>query len=549
MKKSIFFFAAVAALFSCAKENPMTEAPVAETFSIEIKATAPSDGNDAVTANDNTRSTLIDGGVDANGKPKKFVYWSKGDAIKVLLFPKHNINASFDAPSGVFYSNFSQESAKSAGFRCDAWSWGSTILQNGISYSLNGNGIAVYPSTATAVSKKPSGSPKICDTEVSFVLPSTQNAVKNNIESNLNFSYATVSLNSIQQTIENGADTDVTFNNACAMIELTMPSTLDKKVTSISITSNNDVPLAGKGVALMSYYKNEIDSNPNDSASDHIFKPEISEGAGVTLNNANGFEAGAKYYVVAWPGNHKSGLTIEFVAEDGTKATKKTGSVELIASMVKPYTFNKGLVFESASYDYYYSDATLGNDPNPAGKSVIGVIFYNGNPSNLDATLPSSCTHGLAISVKKAQLKWHTASLPNSNYTNYGLGNKSGNIWGYEAKHLWKYSVGMDLNLYNISSPIPSLPATGDYVSGTGWYHATNCELSLLAADYTRVKDLLAACSGDALPTSSNSGFWTPLAYDTSKAYLAYYQSYSNSFYLSGTTLTYAYYIYPIFAF
>ena len=243
MKKSIFFIAAIAALFSCAKENPVTEAPVAETFSIEIKATAPSDGNDAVTANDNTRSTLVDGGVDANGKPKKFVYWSKGDAIKVLLLPNTNsFNASFDAPSGVFVSNFSQESAKSAGFRCDAWSWGSKVTEQGISASLL-DGIAIYPATATATSSKPINKRVNANTEVSFTLPSNQNAVKDNIESNLNFSYANVSLNSIQQTVDYGADTDVTFNNACAMIELTLPSSLDKKVTSVSLKSNTDVPL------------------------------------------------------------------------------------------------------------------------------------------------------------------------------------------------------------------------------------------------------------------------------------------------------------------
>lgn len=542
MKKSLIFFAALAALFSCAKENPVVETPAEETFSVELFASAPA--GDA-----ETKTTLVDG-VDDEGKPMKFVHWSKGDAIKVLFFPKHTINAGFSGSNGVFTSHFDEDASASAYFRCDSWSWGATVSQNGVSYSLNEKGIAVYPATATAKSTKPSGKSAICDTEVSFVLPSTQTAVKDNIESNLNFSYATVELSKFQSTISNGAQTDLKFNNACAMIELTMPSTLDKKVTSISIVSNNDIPLTGKGTATMSYYKNEIDSNPNvNDGADHIFKPEISDGDGVTLKNSNGFEAGAKYYVVVWPGNHTKGLTIKFVAEDGTKATKTTPAVELTASKVKPYTFNKGLVFESASYDYYYSDATVGNDPNPAGKSVIGVIFYNGNPRNLDATLPSSCTHGLAISVKKAQLGWHTANLPNSNYVNYGLGNKSGNIWGYEAKQLWKYSVGMDLNLYNIPSPIPSLPATGDYVSGTGWYHATNCELSLLAADYTRVKDLLSACSGDALPTSSNSGFWTPLAYNTSKAYLAYYQSHSNSFYLSGTTLTYAYYIYPIFAF
>ena len=185
MKKSIFFFAAVAAMFSCAKENPVTDAPVAETFSIEIKATAPSDGNDAVTANGNTRSTLVDGGVDADGKPKKFVYWSKGDAIKVLLFPNTvDHNAAFDGPSGVFVSNFSQESAKSAGVSGDAWSWGSKVEEQGISKSLL-DGIAIYPATATATSSKPQDKYVNANTEVSFTLPSNQNAVKDNIESGL----------------------------------------------------------------------------------------------------------------------------------------------------------------------------------------------------------------------------------------------------------------------------------------------------------------------------------------------------------------------------
>lgn len=534
MKKLIFFFAAMSALFSCAKENPAVDAPIEETFSIEIKAIAPSDSDDAVPANSNSKTTLVD------GNNTKFVHWSKGDAIKVLLFPKHTINASFDAPSGVFVSNLSQDSAKSAGFRCNSWSWGSTVSQNGISYSLNGNGIAVYPSTATAVSKKGSGSYSVINSEISFVLPSLQNAVRNNIETGLNFSYAEVSLNSIQQTVENGADTDVTFNNACAMIELTIPSSLDKKVTSISLKSNTDVPLTGKGSVNLQYYGNAIASP---------FAVTITDGSGVSLNSSTGFEPGEKYYAVVWPGSHPSGLTIQFVAEDGEIATKTTGAVTLTASKIKPYTFNKGLVFESASYDYYYSDATVGNDPNPSGKSVIGVIFYNGNPRNLDSTLPSGCTHGLAVSTKKAQLVWHPSSLPNTNYTNYGLNNKSGNVWGYEAKQLWKYNVGIDLNLYNMPGSIPSLPATGDYVSGTGWYHATNCELNLIASDYSRVKDLMSACGGDALPTASGSAMWTALVYDKDNAYGAYYQTYSGAFYLTKYKVTYGYYVHPIFAF
>ena len=312
MKKIIIFFAALAALLSCTKENPSNYNPVDGTYTVTLSASAP---------NADTKTTLVD------GEGNKIVHWSKGDAIKVLFFPKHNVNASFSGSNGVFTSHFDEDASASAYFRCDSWSWGSTVSQNGVSYSLNEIGIALYPSTATATSHKPSGNPKACDTDVSFVLPSNQTAVKDNIESNLNFSYATVNLSEFQNTISNGAKTDLKFNNACAMIELSMPFAFEKKVTSISIKSNNDVPLSGKGTATMSYYNNEIDSDPYTGDSDRVFKAVISDGAGVTLNNANGFEAGAKYYVVVWPGKHDGGLTIEFAAEDGTKATKTTGAV------------------------------------------------------------------------------------------------------------------------------------------------------------------------------------------------------------------------------
>ena len=235
MKKSLIFFAALAALFSCAKENPVVETPAEETFSVELFASAPTEDAD-------TKTTLVEGG--------KFVHWSKGDAIKVLFFPNTtSVNASFSGSNGIFTSHFDEETSSTAFFRCDSWSWGSKVEELGISKSLTEKGIAVYPATATAKSTKPTGNRVICDTEVSFVLPSIQTAVKDNIESNLNFSYATVELSKFQNTISNGAKTDLKFNNACAMIELSMPSAFEKKVTSISIKSNNDVPLSGKGTS------------------------------------------------------------------------------------------------------------------------------------------------------------------------------------------------------------------------------------------------------------------------------------------------------------
>ena len=77
MKKIITFFAALAAVLSCSKENPNNYNPVDGTYSVTLTASAP--GAD-------TKTTLVD------GEGTKFVHWSKGDAIKVLFFPKHNVD-------------------------------------------------------------------------------------------------------------------------------------------------------------------------------------------------------------------------------------------------------------------------------------------------------------------------------------------------------------------------------------------------------------------------------------------------------------------------
>jgi hypothetical protein len=453
----------------------------------------------------------------------------------VLFFPKHNVNASFDGSNGVFTSHFDEDASASAFFRCDSWSWGSTVLQNGISYSLNDIGIALYPSTATATSHKPKGNPIACDTEVSFVLPSIQTAVKDNIESNLNFSYATVELSKFQSTISNGAQTDLKFNNACAMIELTMPSAFEKKVTSISIKSNNDVPLSGKGTATMSYYNNEIDSDPYKGDSDRVFKAVISDGDGVTLNNANGFEAGAKYYVVVWPGKHDSGLTIQFTAEDGTKATKTTGGVELTASNVKPYTFNKGLVFESRTYDYVYSDGTFGNE---VKSNIIGVVIYNGAPQDIDSGIPSKFSTGVAVYVDQYSTQWQSsAQIATSSFTSAGVAlansfSKS-SVGGYTAK---VNLLALNSSYLALYKGMPSF----SYSFATELYVGTTKEWDIIAGDMERINSLLNAAG----KTPISGQQWTANA---ASKFNSYYTT-GNGAYSSGSA-TWTLATRPIFAF
>ena len=519
MKKSIIFLAAIAAFFSCAKDNSVNNTTTEKTFSVTLTASAPTSEDAPSPASADTKTTLVD------GNNKKFVHWSQGDAIRVLFFPKTTeLNASFSGPSYKFESNVTAAASAVADFSCDSWSWGDKVKDEGFSKTLMDNGVAVYPSSAVATSSKPLNMSVNCNTEISFVLPLTQNAVENNIESGLNFSWAKVELSSFPNGDGKKTTPHLRFNNACAIIELTMPSTLDKKVTSISLVSNSGVSLTGKGSVRLTRYNNVV-ADP--------FGVDVTDGDGVTLlSDADGFKAGAKYYAVVWPGKHDSGLTIEFKAEDGSVATKTTPAVTLTASKVKPYTFNKGLVFEAPvmDYDYYYSDGTIGTDPKPSGKSVVGVVFYKGNPRGFDPSLPETCTHGLAISlVEKTGISWHSSNLSDDTYKNYGLNNTGNGLWGFTAKDLWQNSVGINLSIFSSlpHSTFGALPSLGEYVSSTGWYLPAGGEWDYIAKNLSDIDAKLEACGASKIhsttsATSSTEGYLSPLASSKYNIYIVF---------------------------
>ena len=504
MKKIITFFAALAAVLSCSKENPVDNYnPADDTYSVTLTASAP--GAD-------TKTTLVDG-EDDEGKPIKFVHWSKGDAIKVLFFPGRHDN-KIDGPTGVFASHFNEESSESANFRVDNWSFG--MDQSYVAGRLYSKGIAVYPSSANATSTKASGSYTYNVSDVSFTLPSEQKAIENNIESNLNFSYADVDLASFTNTINNPShQTKLTFKNVCALIQLTMPAELPK-VTQIAITSNDKVALTGHGSMN---YTNDYNQEVNGTVT-------VTDGKNVILKNADGFKAGAKYYAVVWPGVHNSGLTIEFAAEDGTVATKTTPSVTLTASMVKSYIVNKGLDFIAPvqDFNYIYADGTTGND---VKSNIVGVVIYRGNPKEKfnDPDLPDQYCNGLAISTKNVVTTWGGASsftVPSGVKTspaNFGKG-------GYSAKKIIT-DAGKNLPIYNNSSY-----SDLSKCKTSGWYIGTNKEWDYILSVKNDINTLLEAAGCDLIQFATQSGnsaaIWLPLL-SGNKVYLAYTDYYGNT--------------------
>ena len=538
MKKSFVLFAALAALFSCTKETPVSpETPSQETYSVTLTAVAP-------TAGDDTKTTLVEGG--------KFVHWSKGDAIKVLFFPDCTSHDNYLGPNGVFQSYFTEENSKEAFFRIENWSWKSSEIDTSPGTGkLMDVGIAVYPHTATAVSNKVGGfgSQNAIESEVSFELPAVQNAVKNNIENGLNFSYALISASGLAETINSGGETNLSFKNACAMIELTMPQSFNgKKVTSISVISNDGVALTGKGNVNL--------GNKNLSSTQNIipspFEVIVSGDSGVELSNPEGFEPGQKYYAVVWPGSHPSGLTIQFTAEDGSVASKTTQSVDFAASRVRPYVFKNALEFKAGIPEgatYIYSDGTGGTDPNPSGKTVIAVVIYNGNPKELmnDTMLPDEYCHGLAISITSRQCAWHSTQLSSSSIPS--------SLKYTTTSTIKDFSKGGYTTMQEYAGTSYVVYDNGEAPSNTsGWYLGTPMEWNYILKNKDQINDLLSSVGGDIIdPQGKSTSFWLPLFYG-SKPVVVYlsagqpYYYYEDWYYIPQNS-TYCHYARPIFAF
>lgn len=504
MKKSFILFAALAALFSCTKETPVSpETPSQETYSVTLTAVAP-------TASDDTKTTLVEGG--------KFVHWSKGDAIKVMFAPQLYYSGStvvngsdvFDSPGQVLTSYFEEDAAQEAQFRIDDFKiYGSNMKW------YKPTGIALYPSSATASSKK---NGYLIETNVFYSLPNEQTAVKDNIESNLNLAYADVDL----YEFTGNSMPELQFKNACSLIKLTMPQSFDdKNVVSVTIESNDGSYLSGKGTVDFKQFPGE-------------FKVSVagdSKNPGVTLVSETGFKVGASYYAVVWPGEH-SGLTFTFTAEDGAKATVTTSkAVNLQASHVKPYTFKSALEFEEAdSYvyyapgegtgKYYYSNGTVGDNPAPTDRTILGVVFYNGNPRNNDTALPAPCTHGLAISLNTISTTWGVFSGGKfASYYNLPGTVTDYNQYGYTVMNSWN-QVKLDypsdyagIKLFPLlydESNYPSLP------SGTsGWYYGTAKEWEIIASNKSTVDESLVTCGASSIPSLC----WLPILASRTTAY------------------------------
>ena len=332
MKKSILFLAAFAALVSCTKENPVDEnpvldTPVVENQSITFEATAPSTASD-----DATKTTLVEDGL---------VHWVKGDAVKVMFVPingQENQSVwpgqAYDGASGIMTATFDSETSASALFHTDSWDWG-------VGSEYMGVGIAVYPSSVETYSHRnddyyDSNAPTV----ISYNLPSNQTAVENSFQNGVVFSYAEIA--NVAEFAAN--QSKLSFENACALIKVTLPSDADD-IVSLMVESSN-ATLSGKhkvnSYSGTLYWAQYYPTFPLVMTSDGgVNNVTLSAPAGETL------KAGASYYIVTWPGSHSNGLSFTFTNTLGLTNTKQLAqSVELEASKIDHFNFKNSIEFK-----------------------------------------------------------------------------------------------------------------------------------------------------------------------------------------------------------
>ena len=291
MKKLFLFFAAIAALVfaaiaalaSCAKQNPVgenhvNESLVSEPQEVTIQAAAPS-----------TKTQLVDG---------TNVQWTPGDKIKmcfdVKTWEKNNIW------TGVEFENTGDVVAESAIFE------GSVDVNKVQDY-----GFVVYPASFKFDSRTYGGYSENYTTTISHVLPANQPAVEGTFANNLNLSYAPVTKEQVSDNISSKTPINVTFKNMCALIKVTLPAE-NYNVNEILVESANG--LTGEYSMLWEATSTKQTLKLNS------FKSEVKE---VTIANEDGsnLTPGASYYAVVWPGQH-NGLTFTFTDENGLVCVK-----------------------------------------------------------------------------------------------------------------------------------------------------------------------------------------------------------------------------------
>ena len=386
MKKVFLFFAAVAALASCAKENPVTENPVSEPQEVTIEAVAAT-----------TKTQLVDG---------TNVQWTPGDKIKMCFDVQPNFSNKRYGPTAEFESQGSEVSEKT-------YFKGSINMANAGAY-----GFVAYPSTISFESSGETWSD--FKTNVSYDLSSSQPAAANTFAPNLNLSWAAVTKTEVNNNASSQSPINVTFKNMCALIKVTLPAE-EYNVNNILIESTSAGLTGDRSLTWVAESSKQELMLGN-------FKSAVNE---VSLANADGsnLTAGASYYAVVWPGQH-NGLTFTFTDENGLVCVKnlnKTVNCEvgkITEINVKTLEFKEAepeltvslttMEFVAGGASKTFTFNTNKNWTITSDQTWLTLSETSGVASKEDISITATCAENTAYTSRTANIKISAGGLTNT---------------------------------------------------------------------------------------------------------------------------------------
>ncbi len=376
MKKTFKFFAAALAIVaaaSCAKEisNDDIQAPEQELVHKVFTASFDTD----------TKTTLADDGLS--------VHWTEGDAIK--LYPQGG------SPSDFMISSFDKDFASFEGNTSSADSYGAIYPSSAYLAQLNSFYYSHY------------GYYVLASNESKSALAS-QFAVENN------FSIVEDFNSSSNFAISHGTQDDHLYFsniNAHLKIRLAMDNAASIEVSADKVMCAPDESGSGQsrvsdaklGGPIVYYCKGKVKIGVYPGMGDDItFKKQ--DGTNLLPN--------VDYYIA-----------IPAVKMDGLKLVVKDANGKVLQSLTKStFTPSSNTIYNLGTIepapvvaaevgDYFYSDGTYstGLDEN---KTVVGVVFYIGDPTSDDITLREkypNCVNGLVVGLTQANAQVGTLKI------------------------------------------------------------------------------------------------------------------------------------------
>ena len=238
---------------------------------------------------------------------------------------------------------------------------------------------------------------------------------------------------------------------------------------------------------------------------------------------------------LTWTSSDSSIVSID--SETGEMTAEAEGTVTITAATSSGATSDssvmtatcvvtvKASVAEIVVGEYYYSDGTWGNDPNPSGKTVVGVIFSNANAVAEDPVLARDypkCSNGLVIAkAEYADQDFGSISAYNGHGYYAGLGYDAAGIVSTEKVNGYGNTLAhRDLNasrpgycaFFNATDGVVAAQTASVAVpsSASSWYIPSYREMKLMYDNLSTINASLAKIGGT--PINSQK-YWSSTIY------------------------------------